>query len=146
MSRAFRKDDEDRPEAPLELPLPTEPHQVTPRGLQLLRDALAHAERENKISDMRYYQAKIDTAVVVHPKGQSHDVVGFGATVRVKDNSAATMLLTIVGEEEASPQDGKISYLTPYAQALDGHHVGERVQVDRPVGPVWLTIEGIEYH
>jgi transcription elongation factor GreB len=145
MSRAFVKDDDDRPETPLERALQTEPHNVTPRGLQLLRDALADAERDQRMPDVRYYEAKINTAVVVDTKAQTNDTVGFGASVRVKDNAGNTMVLVIVGEEEAAPQDGKISYLTPYAQALEGHHVGERVQVYRPAGPVWLTIEGIEY-
>ena len=145
MSRAFVKDDDERPDSQIERVLQTEPHNVTPRGMQLLRDALAECEREERMPDVRYYQAKIDTAIVVDAKGESKDTVGFGASVRVKDNAGNTMVLVIVGEEEAAPQDGKISYLTPYAQALDGHHVGERVQVHRPAGPVWLTIEGISY-
>ena len=105
MSRAFVKENDlehagiDIPERPLS----DEPNYVTPNGLKLLNtqiDAL-EIEREElknkkddpiakqKIAiverDMRYYAARIESAILTAPSEEDHSMVLFGAKVTVED-------------------------------------------------------------
>ena len=52
---------------------------------------------------------------------------------------------TIVGEDEAEPDEGLVSWLSPLARVLEGGSVGERVVWRRPVGSLQLSIEAIVY-
>ena len=165
MSRAFVKENDlehagiDIPERPLS----HEPNYVTPNGLKLLNaqiDAL-EVEREylknkkddpiakQKIAiverDMRYYAARIESAILTTPEAEDHSLVLFGATVTVEDEEGTLATYEIVGEDEANIHKGKVSYLSPLAEALIGAKLHDEVTWEKPMGDTYLTIQKIEY-
>jgi transcription elongation GreA/GreB family factor len=165
MSRAFVKENDlehagiDIPERPLS----DEPNYVTPNGLKLLNtqiDAL-ETEREQlknkkddpiakqKIAiverDMRYYAARIESAILTAPSEEDHSTVLFGAKVTVEDEEGKLSTYEIVGEDEADIDQGKVSYLSPLAEALIGAKLNEEVIWVKPMGDSYLTIQKIEY-
>ena len=165
MSRAFVKENDlehagiDIPERPIS----DEPNYVTPNGLKLLNlqiDAL-EVERgilknkkdepiaKQKIAiierDMRYYSARIESAILTTPKEEDHSIVLFGAIVTVEDEESNLSVYEIVGEDEADIHQGKVSYLSPLAEALIGSKLGDEVTWEKPMGDAYLTIQKIEY-
>lgn len=145
MSRAFVKDDDDRPERPIVRHMDSErPNYVTPAGLEQLQRALRDARAVGDERNLEYLEARIASAVLVDPSTQPRGEVVFGSKVVVNDEHGGTVRLHIVGEDEADPAHGTISWISPYAQALLGHHKGERVVVQRPAGPATVIIKAIE--
>jgi transcription elongation GreA/GreB family factor len=159
LSVAFAK--EDSAEAASETVLPARPisdrpNLVTHAGLQLLQDELARAqqalvaanvledvnERRRQsavpVRDVRYYAERIRTAQL-SPPPTSNDVIAFGHTVRFERDDGRTQTFRIVGEDEADPAQGSISYASPVALALLGKSVGDVV----PLGPRELEILSI---
>ena len=51
----------------------------------------------------------------------------------------------IVGEDEADIHQGKVSYLSPLAEALIGAKLNDEVTWEKPMGDTYLTIQKIEY-
>jgi transcription elongation factor GreB len=145
MSRAFVKDDDGGPEREFERPVSDAPNYVTPHGLELLREALARVEGDNDGREARYYRERIDSAIVVDPAKQPRDAVAFGASVVAHDVSGRPLRVRIVGEDEADPARGAISWESPVARALIDHRVGDTVVVARPAGPIQYTIDAIDY-
>jgi transcription elongation factor GreB len=145
VSRAFVKDDSDAPEPRFERPISTQPNYVTPRGLGLLRKAHARAQAAGDEREERYYRERIDSAILVELASHGSDVVEFGASVRAHDASGRELRVRIVGEDEADPPRGAISWESPIARAFTGRRRGERVVVQRPAGPIEYTIDEIAY-
>src|SRR3989344_5135034 len=75
--------------------------------------------------------------------GQNGDGVSVGTSVTVKTNGQKHTF-HIVGEWEADPMQKKISHTSPLGQALIGKRVGEKVEVEAPVGKVIYEILSIE--
>ena len=136
MSRAFVNEDHAAAEAalPPERPVPPGPNPVTPRGhariageVARLEAALATAEeaaRPMLARDLRYWRARLASAQVVpRPAGPA---VGFGARVLLRQNGAERWW-EVVGEDEAEPREGRISWASPLARALLGAEAGEEV-------------------
>ncbi len=165
MSRAFVNEDA-QSEAQAELPERPQspyPNYVTPQGLAALERRLASllAERSALSDDgvamsheaalrridrnIRYLGARIDRAVLVNPGEQPGDEVAFGATVRVCDADGEERVFEIVGEDEADAAVGKVSWVSPLANALLGARVEELVTWGRPNGNVELEILSIDY-
>jgi len=69
--------------------------------------------------------------------------VNVGCKVTVHVNGKKDVFL-VVGEWEANPMEKKISHVSPLGQALIGKKVGEKVDVEAPVGKVVYTIVSIE--
>jgi transcription elongation GreA/GreB family factor len=145
MSRAFVKDDDGGPEREFERPVSDAPNYVTPHGLELLREALARVEHDNDGREARYYRERVDSAIVIDIAKQPRGVVAFGASVDAHDQSGKKLHVRIVGEDEADPVHGTISWESPVARALMDHAVGERVVVVRPAGPIEYTIDAVAY-
>ena len=165
MSRAFVKENDlehagiDVPERPVS----DEPNYVTPNGLKLLNAQIDGLEVERgilknkkddpiakqKISiierDMRYYAARIESAILTTPRKEDHSIVLFGAIVTVEDEEGNLSVYEIVGEDEADIHQGKVSYLSPLAEALIGSKLGDEVTWEKPMGDAYLTIQKIEY-
>ena len=59
----------------------------------------------------------------------SNDVVAFGSTVSFSRDDGRVQTYRIVGEDEADPTAGTISYVSPMARALMGKTVGDIVHV-----------------
>jgi transcription elongation GreA/GreB family factor len=145
VSRGFVKDDDDRPERPSSRPVSDRPNYVTARGLELLQQALERARSGGDRRNVEYYEERVASAQVVDPREAEAGIVAFGRTVVGRDESSgAHVSLRIVGEDEADPARGTISWMSPYAEALIGHRAGDRVTVARPAGPATVVIEAIE--
>ena len=54
--------------------------------------------------------------------------VHFGSTVTILREDGRRQTYRIVGEDEADPSAGTLSYVSPVAQALMGKQVGEMVE------------------
>ncbi len=158
MSRGFVKEDDlehagtDLPERPVS----EHPNYVTPIGLKLLEAETARLEKlryelspqkEDPIvqqqlgmveRDLRYFQARLEQAILVEPS--KNEKVVFGATVEMEDEEGVLHTFTIVGEDEADIAAHKVSWASPLANALLGHKVGDTVVWRRPVGDMNLEI------
>src|SRR5690606_29411953 len=56
---------------------------------------------------------------------ETTDVVAFGSRVTIERNDGRTQTFTIVGEDEADPKAGTLSFASPLARALMGKGVGD---------------------
>jgi len=73
------------------------------------------------------------------------DAVHIGCKVTVTEaglNDPETYLM--VGPAEADPKQGKISHESPLGKALMGRRVGDKVQIQAPVGEIAFEVLGIE--
>jgi transcription elongation GreA/GreB family factor len=143
MSQAFVKesDGEDGPALP---ELRVSPHRnlVTPAGLkqieatvERLQSALSGAraaEDRTAIAriqrDLRYWTERLRTAEVVAPTSATGKV-RFGSTVTLKKGHGERVEYRIVGEDEADPAQGRISYVSPIARLLIGASEGDVVRL-----------------
>ena len=134
MSVAFRRDgDEEHLEPKFEIPIPPGPNRVTARGLQLIGDkvaelaaAIAMGGDETALTalkrDLRYWQTRQITAELMPlPDGQT---VEFGTTVTFS-LAGKQRTLSIVGDDEADPANGRIAFSAPLARAMMGLEEGE---------------------
>jgi transcription elongation GreA/GreB family factor len=117
-------------------------HLVTPAGLASMDAEIASLEkrltdaqvRDDKAEvarlsrDLRYWSARrVSAEVVPPPTDTSH--VRFGAEVTFEREDGRRQTYRIVGEDEADPAKGSLSYVSPLAQALMGKEVGDTVTV-----------------
>ncbi len=77
--------------------------------------------------------------IASHPKSKID--VGCKVTLHVNGKKDT---FTIVGEWEADPMQKKISHSSPLGKALLGKKVGEKVEVEAPVGKIKYKILSIE--
>jgi transcription elongation GreA/GreB family factor len=151
MSRAFTREQDG--DASLDLgERPVSPHRnlVSPEGLAVidgevarLREEFANAEAEGNRErialasrDLRYWNARRENAELSVPEKDS-DVVRFGMTVTIADEDDHEHSWKIVGEDEADASAGKISHVSPMAQALFGRAKGDLVTVN---GKEWEIV------
>jgi transcription elongation factor GreB len=145
VSRAFVKEDDGETEVVAKRPQRQHPYYVTPEGLERLQQQLAAAQASGDERQTEDLQARVEGAIVVRPEDQPRDVVRFGAGVTVEAPDRKQSTYRIVGEDEADPLKGSISWLSPLAQALLEHRAGDRVVWQRPAGNVPLKIVSISY-
>ena len=142
MSRAFVKDDDNGGSEPLpDRPISPHANLVTPEGLAAIERQLADlAERHaaafeakdrdalgSIARDLRYWNARRASAQVVKaPHAPSG--VAFGTTVTISRDDGRRQTWRIVGEDEADPAQGRLSYVSPVAQALMGKRIGDVVR------------------
>lgn len=136
MSVAFRREsDEEHKEPRFEIPIPAGPNLVTANGLAQAQaraadlEALVAAEQdEAKLEparrELRYWRTRVATARLAPPPPE--DEVAFGSRVGFVQNGALRRI-DIVGDDEADPAAGRISFSAPLARALIGACVGDRV-------------------
>jgi transcription elongation GreA/GreB family factor len=142
MSKAFTKEPEtgdvydDLPDRPVS------PHNlVTPKGLEMIEAELARLHLEHTAAqeandrarlaktnrDLRYWTSRRATAQVMEPPKDAREV-HFGSTVTILREEGRRQTYRIVGEDEADPSAGTLSYVSPVAQALMGKQVGDVVE------------------
>lgn len=85
------------------------------------RPRLARAARE-----LRYWTARRQSAQLV-PPGADEGRVRFGSRVTLQ-GPGGERSYRIVGEDEADPSRGSLSYVSPLARALAGKEEGDRVR------------------
>jgi transcription elongation GreA/GreB family factor len=88
------------------------------------RRAVAVASR-----DVRYFADRLRTAQLVPPPAD-FSAVAFGHRVTFRRDDGRRQAFRIVGEDEADPRNGSISYVSPVARALIGRAAGETVLAD----------------
>jgi transcription elongation GreA/GreB family factor len=74
--------------------------------------------------DLRYYMARRASAQLVDSNPGSETVV-FGSTVTFDRGHGRLQTFRIVGDDEADPAGGSVSYVSPLARALIGKAVGD---------------------
>lgn len=147
MSVAFTKEDSAETASETQLPeRPISPHPnlVTDAGLKALelqlqqaREAYEAAQKLEDVNerrrqaaiplrDARYLAERLRTAQVV-AKPVSSDTVVFGSTVTFRRPDGRVDKYRIVGEDEADPKAGSVSFVSPVARALMGKAVGDVV-------------------
>lgn len=154
MSRAFVNEDRlnEAEELP-PLPLSPHPNYVTPAGLEQLRARLAEAQARLPQADspaevrrvIAWLEARIAAAILVTRGSQPKDKVAFGATVKVADPDGAERSYQIVGEDQADPAHGLVSWVSPLGKALIGAEVGDVVGWPRPAGLLEVELLEISY-
>ena len=154
---------------------PGTPNYVTPSGLEQLRAELAALEAERAVAEanrdndtdrthrLSLYNGRIAllteriaSAKVVDPHTQPPKEVRFGATVTLRTVSGGTpgaasakpgfeRRFTIVGVEEADVAQGKVAFIAPIAQAVQGAKLGKTATLK--LGPKQEVVEivGISY-
>jgi transcription elongation GreA/GreB family factor len=75
---------------------------------------------------MRYFAVRVRTAQVITDPA-STDAVSFGSTVTFRRDDGRVQKYRIVGEDEADPKAGSISFVSPVARLLMGKAVGDEV-------------------
>src|SRR5579871_791375 len=147
MSVAFTREESAETAAEIELPdRPISPHLnlVTASGLAALTDAMSESraayeaaqkiedvgERRRAIAfssrDMRYFSERLATAQLVPPPAE-FSAVAFGHHVTFRRGDGRRQTFRIVGEDEADPRSGSISYVSPVGRALIGRAAGDVV-------------------
>jgi transcription elongation GreA/GreB family factor len=81
------------------------------------------AELAKTASELRYWSARRSSARVLTPN-LNRDAVQFGSTVTVM-RGGRKQTFQIVGEDEAAPPNGKLSYVSPLARAIMNKKVGD---------------------
>lgn len=136
MSVAFRREsDEEHLEPKFELPIPTGPNLVTPRGTAIIAERIAALEADIAATpdaeaqkalrrDLRYWQTRRATAIETTPR--TDGVAGFGSRVTYAFNGKQRSV-TLVGDDEADPDAALLAFSAPLARALMGAEAGEAV-------------------
>jgi transcription elongation GreA/GreB family factor len=136
MSRAFVKEDA-ATEDMLDRPISPHPNYLTADGLAEIERSLEAARQTHSTAqvrgdrgelakasrEVRYWSARRGSARPVTPDPNRHTVQFGSAVTIVRD--ARKQTFRIVGEDEADPSDGKISYVSPPARAVMNKEAGE---------------------
>jgi len=128
-------------------PISTHPNLVTAEGLAQLEAALAAARAAYSAAqahgdieadrtamaratrDLRYYSARRASARLMEPEAGS-GLLQFGGKVTFEREDGRRQTFRIVGEDEADPAQGAVSYVSPLARALLGKGVGDVASVN----------------
>ncbi len=149
MSRAFVKESDDGAEELPEKLVSAHRNLVTAAGLAMIdaevakaQTALAQAQKDNDrpgiaraSRDLRYWaqrQASAELQAAPRPGAG----VQFGSRVTLERQDGRRLVYAIVGEDEANPARGTISYVSPLGQALMGKGVGEEVRAGAMIGEI----------
>ncbi|MEJ8307786.1 transcription elongation factor GreA [Agrobacterium larrymoorei] len=149
MSVAFVKEESAETAAETQLPdrpVSQHPNLVTEAGLKALEEQMKAARTAHELAsavedvnerrrqtaphlrDIRYLAERLRTAQLI-PAPETNDIVSFGSTVTFTREDGRVQSYRIVGEDEADPKAGSISYVSPVARALNGKAVGDVAMV-----------------
>ncbi|MCU0955075.1 MAG: transcription elongation factor GreA [Hyphomicrobium sp.] len=153
MSRAFVKEDsgeglEDLPDRPIS----EHRNLVTADGLAAIdaevrrltaayaaaQASADRAELQRLARDLRYWSQRQQSAEPM-PEPVANGAVQFGSRVTLLRADGRRVTYRLVGEDEADPSRGTISYVSPLARALIGKGEGDNV----PMGAATAEIERI---
>ena len=133
---------------------------IRPRIIQAIAEAREHGDlkenaeyhaareqqsfAEGRIAEI---EAKLSNANIIDvTKTDANGKVIFGATVEIEDiESGKVVTYQIVGEDEASIKEGRISIGSPIARALIGKEEGDVVTVNAPGGVIEYEILSVQY-
>jgi len=83
---------------------------------------------------INFLKSRLERAKIIDPKLQRSEKIDFGATVTIVDDEGRHKSWSIVGEDEAEPSAGKISWKSPLGRALLNKNVDEFLEVETPRG------------
>ncbi len=141
MSRAFVKEsDGSEPIQLEERQISPDRNFVTESGLALIDDKIEQLKQQLALDnvkidemeiaqlsrDLRYWQARRTSAEAIIP--QQDDRVAFGHYIMLEDKDNK-ITYRIVGQDEADPNQGLLSYTAPLSKLLIGKSVGEEVSI-----------------
>ena len=141
MSRAFvRESDQGTAESLPRRAVSAHPNLVTPNGLALLEAKVRELEEARsaaKLADDRatlahltrdalYFAQRLASARVIEPAA-APAVVRFGVQVVLAESDGSERTFRLVGEDEADPAHGLLSWVSPLAQALIGREPGDTI-------------------
>ena len=141
MSRAFvRESDQDTESLP-ERAISPHPNLVTGAGLKQIEEQVRDLESDRRTArqqddkaaltrierDLRYWTQRRGSARVVET-APTPDTVRFGVKVTLESADGSRREFRIVGEDEAEPSQGRISWVSPLATALIGAKLGDIVK------------------
>ncbi|HEX8571021.1 MAG TPA: transcription elongation factor GreA [Caulobacteraceae bacterium] len=142
MSRAFVKEQDDAFDELPDRPVSPHPNLVTPEGLAAIDAELARLQADRTVAqragdraalaaaarELRYWTARRASAQMVEPAPDA-EAVRFGSTVSLEREDGRRQTFRIVGEDEADPARGSVSYVSPLARALMGKRTGDTAVV-----------------
>lgn len=155
MSNAFEREPDDLPpESPPERVVSQHPNFVTSRGLKLIERTLAEldgriggCEDEAELAwlrrDLRYWSARHASAQVIESPDAPEEVA-FGTRVTFRREGGEPETIELVGEDEADPSGGKLSWVCPLAHAMMGAMPGETVELEARGAAVEIEILAVE--
>lgn len=94
---------------------------------------------------MRFLTKRLDSAEIVDYTKNTSDQVFFGATVTIRDEDDNEKIYSIVGIDEIDLDRGRISWISPLANALFKARVGDWVTFKTPKGTREVEIVSISY-
>lgn len=122
-------------------PISPHPNFVTKEGLAQIEAEVARLEKEAsgldrndaaanaRVSrDLRYWSDRKTSAQLVETI--QSDTAHFGSSVTMVRDDGERQTFHIVGEDEADPAKGSISYVAPLARAIAGRTIGDSVTVN----------------
>ncbi len=99
------------------------------------------AKVEARIKEL---ETLIENAVVVDENVQDASVVSLGSVVSLHDDDEnEDLVYYIVGSNEVSPAEHKISDMSPIGRALMGKRAGDKVTVEIPLGEIHFTVTDV---
>ncbi len=159
MSRAFVKEPEGvQAESNLpERPQSDHPNYMTQTGLDKMQSTVSALRQERSLlkkeddlsaktrvkvieAELRYLEKRIQCAIPVDISKQISKEIRFGATVKLIDENDQEYIFSIVGEDEAEPNQGRISWVSPLARELVGKKTDDVVMWERPAGNLEMEI------
>ena len=169
VSKAFTREENEGPEIP-ELPpvisvldagsknyitatgaerLRSELEQLVTQRPKLMGKAADDAGARSQIAklDQRVLQLEqsLQSIEIVARPASDFGLVRFGATVLVRDSTGEETSYRIVGVDEADPEGGSVSWISPIARALLNRRQGDRVPFKFPSGQETLEIIEVRY-
>ena len=142
MSRAFVKESDDETGPLADRPISPHRNFVTAWGMAAIeanlnrfraahRSAIAKNDKQAvaaALRELRYWRTRRSNAEVVKPLS-APDRVSFATTVTLRRDDGREQTFTIVGEDEADPSSGTVSYLSPVARASMGRAIGDSIDL-----------------
>jgi transcription elongation factor GreB len=159
MSKAFTRESDDSGEeeiAPFRPLPPGTRNYITSEGAQRLKERLqglidkkqaasvSDPESKRLESAIRNLKQRLDSLVIVEPPADPAKIA-VGATVQVRHSNGEEETYRIVGVEEADPERGAISWISPLAKAILSRKPGEKVRFRIPAGEDELEILSVRY-
>lgn len=111
-------------------------NEVKSKARRRLKEAKARA---------RLLESHVGRFEVVDPAQIDGGTVRFGARVTVMDDDGEERTYFICGVDEAEPENGAVSWISPVAKALLGREIGDEVELRLPRGEQRLEIVEVEY-
>ena len=105
----------------------------------------AKNEQGKLFSRIAEIEAVLSNYVLIEEQHFDANAVGIGSQVTVKDEKTGKeTTYRVVGSQEADPMKGRISEDSPFGKARLGKALGDKVEVEAPIGMLYYTVTDIQ--